>query len=261
MLAEAELDEYLQEIRKQVCARCIERPEGGPPCAPLGKQCGIEMHLSQLIDTIHQIQSDSIAPYLTNNRCKICQHCSELNGPECPCPMDYLAVLLVGAVEDVDRRHEKKAILREALLPRGINRPGLDEVVRTFEEGFGQWTGCDWHTRFGMSGLDLEGWTAETARRKCSEVVGSEAWEEWKAATAWLAEVECEAHMAEAHATMTVVAANAGDWKGALEHARMARVIEFNTRRPLHSATFTWHPLYQAVEAAARANGVTADPL
>ena len=40
-----ERGEYLAEIRKQVCSRCVERPPGGPPCAPLGKQCGVEMHL------------------------------------------------------------------------------------------------------------------------------------------------------------------------------------------------------------------------
>ena len=33
-------------------SRCIERPPGGPPCAPLGKECGIEMHLPAVIDAI-----------------------------------------------------------------------------------------------------------------------------------------------------------------------------------------------------------------
>ena len=28
-----DLEEYLQEIREQVCVHCIERPPGGPPCA------------------------------------------------------------------------------------------------------------------------------------------------------------------------------------------------------------------------------------
>jgi hypothetical protein len=106
MLTALELDEYREEIRRQVCTRCVERPPGGPPCAPLGKQCGIELHLPELIDAIHRIDSGSIVPYLANNRRLICEHCALHYHDECPCPMDYLAVLLVQAVETVDARCE-----------------------------------------------------------------------------------------------------------------------------------------------------------
>jgi len=98
-------DEYLQEIREQVCSRCVERPPGGPPCAPLGKQCGVEMHLPQLVEAIHERRSASIAPYLAHNREAICEHCVLHHSHLCPCPMDYLAVLVVEAVEAVDERH------------------------------------------------------------------------------------------------------------------------------------------------------------
>ena len=109
MLAEAELSEYMEEIRKQVCSRCIERPPGGPPCAPLGKTCGIELHLPQLIDSIHGVESNVIDPYLLHNREQVCEHCVHHHTDICPCPMDYLAVLLVEAVETVDRRREAAA--------------------------------------------------------------------------------------------------------------------------------------------------------
>jgi len=108
MLSEAKLAEYLSEIRKHVCSRCVERPPGGPPCAPLGKECGIEMHLPVLIDAIHGTDSDSIVPYLENNRKHICDQCVLHHSSVCPCPMDYLAVLLVEAVENVDRRLEEE---------------------------------------------------------------------------------------------------------------------------------------------------------
>jgi hypothetical protein len=98
------LDEYLDEIRLQVCTHCVERPPGGPPCAPLGKTCGIEMHLPELIDAIHGVESVSIGPYLDKNRHQICEHCPRFEKDDCPCPMDYLAVLLVQAVETVDAR-------------------------------------------------------------------------------------------------------------------------------------------------------------
>ena len=109
MVSEAELSEYLDEIRKQVCSRCVERPPEGPPCAPLGKQCGVELHLPQLIEAIHEIKSGSIAPYLENNRQRVCEHCDHLNDfSKCPCPLKYLAVLIVQAVETVDLRHHQQ---------------------------------------------------------------------------------------------------------------------------------------------------------
>ncbi len=36
MTGQVELNEYLDEIRQEVCTRCMERPPGGPPCAPWG---------------------------------------------------------------------------------------------------------------------------------------------------------------------------------------------------------------------------------
>ena len=107
MLTEQDLAEYLSEIREQVCRHCPERAPGGPPCRPFGKQCGVELHLPQLIDSVHAVQSRRIDPYLAHNRMEICTHCAFLHNSICRCPMDYLAVLLVQAVETVDKRREE----------------------------------------------------------------------------------------------------------------------------------------------------------
>src|SRR5579872_633649 len=120
-----EMQEYLDEIRQEVCSRCVERPPGGPPCAPLGKPCGVEMHLPQLVDAVHEVHSDLIAPYLDNNRSKICQGCAFLHSSCCPCPMDYLAVLVVEAVEAVDRRRDRCAMIRALV----ADLPGLEDVL------------------------------------------------------------------------------------------------------------------------------------
>jgi hypothetical protein len=107
MVQKPDLVEYLEAIRDQVCSKCVERPPGGPPCFPLGKMCGIEMHFPELIKAIHQVKSNSIGPYLDHNRHTICEHCSRRPTSDCPCAMDYLAVLLVQAVESVDARYEE----------------------------------------------------------------------------------------------------------------------------------------------------------
>jgi hypothetical protein len=73
----------------------------------LGKQCGIELHLPQLIEAIHEVHSSRIDPYLDHNRNRICENCALHHSDICPCPMDYLAVLLVEAVEMVDQRRKE----------------------------------------------------------------------------------------------------------------------------------------------------------
>ncbi len=98
--------EYQDEIREQVCSRCIERPAGGPPCAPLGKMCGLELHLTRFLKAVHEVESPFIAPYLEHNRCEICADCENKGRSDCPCPMDYLSVLAVQAIETVDQRPE-----------------------------------------------------------------------------------------------------------------------------------------------------------
>ncbi len=104
MVASNLLPLYLQEIREQVCTRCVDKPPGGPPCAPLGKVCGVEMHLSSLIDSVREIHSNKIDPYLENNDLQICSHCAAKESDDCPCAMRYLAVLVVEAIEAVDQR-------------------------------------------------------------------------------------------------------------------------------------------------------------
>ena len=99
------LAEYLQEIRSEVCAHCVERPDQGPPCGPLGKHCGIEAHLEELVEEVHLIHSARIDPYLDELHRRTCVTCDRRDTDECPCPLDYLHVLAVQAIDQVDCRH------------------------------------------------------------------------------------------------------------------------------------------------------------
>src|SRR5262249_13675917 len=121
--AAADYQEYLDEIREQVCSRCVERPPGGPPCAPLGKVCGVEMHLPQLVESIRSVHSGLVEPYVRHNREGICAHCDYLESSICPCPMDYLAALVVEAVETVDRRRAGRAALHHFLASLPVGQP------------------------------------------------------------------------------------------------------------------------------------------
>jgi hypothetical protein len=255
MIAGPELQEYLDEIRQEVCSRCVERPYGGPPCGPLGKPCGVELHLPQLVESVRAVHSDLIAPYLDTNRREVCEHCPYLHNADCcPCPMDSLAVLVVEAIEAVDRRRQRRGHGPEviATLP-GHDRPDMAEVSRAYEAAAGTWASCDWPTAFGPAALDLQGWTAAEAEAHAVEAPAAQR-KDWEAAARWLTEVERRAEEAEAEAEMAVRAAAAGDWPQAAEHAWMAWSIEFSTGRPFRQGATAWQRLYKAVTAGASAH-------
>jgi|SRR5262245_31152548 len=109
MVAQAPLAEYLREIRQQVCALCIERRPGGPPCVALGKWCGVEAHLSELVSAIRRVHSPLMGPYEASTECLVCQGCAAHFSSDCPCPMGYLLPLVVEVVEAVDQRDDPPA--------------------------------------------------------------------------------------------------------------------------------------------------------
>jgi len=106
MHAHASLQEYVEEIHDQVCSRCIERPPGGPPCEPLGKNCALELDLPSLLDAVHEVDSRTIEPYRDSVGRRVCTHCVRNGGDECPCPANYLLVLVVQAIDTVDQRRK-----------------------------------------------------------------------------------------------------------------------------------------------------------
>ena len=107
MYTEEQLAEYMAEIRKEVCSRCVERPMGGPPCAPLGKRCGVELNLPRIVEVVQQVRSTSMEPYTQLFHDLVCTQCPNRPTEQCPCPMEYLLILAVQAIEAVDERHQQ----------------------------------------------------------------------------------------------------------------------------------------------------------
>jgi hypothetical protein len=99
-----ELAEYMDELRREVCSRCVERQPGNPPCAVQGRPCGIELHLPALIAICRRTDSRQMAPYIDQLLELICTDCEFRDSATCPCPLDYLLQLAVEAVEKVEER-------------------------------------------------------------------------------------------------------------------------------------------------------------
>lgn len=106
---QTQFDDYLTEIREQVCSRCIERPPGGPPCAPRGKRCGVELHLEDIVEICHRASGTAMEPYIEGFHRDVCSHCSNRTSNQCPCPLDYLLLLAMEAVDAVDERNAKRS--------------------------------------------------------------------------------------------------------------------------------------------------------
>jgi hypothetical protein len=101
-----ELTEYMTEIREHVCSRCIEKPPGGPPCGPLGKRCGVELNLPWLVYSVHHRPGATMEPYIQSFHEDVCTACAFRVTGQCPCPLDYLLLLAVEAIETVDERRK-----------------------------------------------------------------------------------------------------------------------------------------------------------
>src|SRR5262249_43713577 len=78
-----------------------------------------------------------------------------------PCPMDYLAVLLVEAVEAVDERRRARGepFAPPAKLPVGP-APEFPAIAKAYEGARGKGTGWGRATCFGDTGVDLNGGSA-----------------------------------------------------------------------------------------------------
>jgi hypothetical protein len=103
-----ELADYRVELRAAVCAHCIERRSGEPPCGEMGGGCGIELHLGELVEMCRTTDSALIDPYIEKLHETICAYCERHDTPSCPCPLDYLLQLAVESIERVERRRAEE---------------------------------------------------------------------------------------------------------------------------------------------------------
>jgi CheY-like chemotaxis protein len=130
----------------------------------------------------------------------------------------------------------------------GIQQPEdllASEVVRIFVRTVGRWVGCDWPTRFGQLGLNLNGLKASHARLLAQATAGREA-ADWLAAARWLEQVEADARRAAEAAEIAADLALFGQLEQALASAGAACAIEaqYSHHEPV------WQPLCDVIAAA-----------
>ena len=130
---------------------------------------------------------------------------------------------------------------RSSTVERGVGVA----AEQAFERARGTWTGCDWPTAFGYTGLDLNGITSHQALLLSRATAGEEA-SDWREAVHWLRLVEADAEAAEEAARWAVALAARGDLAGAVRESRVACDLEAR-----YHPVAVWADLRDLLEAAA----------
>src|SRR5438046_478717 len=134
--------------------------------------------------------------------------------------------------------------LRNTMDTSGTSRQASTRIAEAFRRAAGRWTGCDWHTAFGETRLNLHGLKASQALLLARATAGIEA-ADWHAAAGWLTLIEREARQAEALARQAVRLSREGQLQQSLQMAHNACLLE----SPYHSVPI-WQSLHAAIEAA-----------
>jgi hypothetical protein len=144
MHAEVHSDEYLAEVRNQVCGRCPERAAARTPFGPACWRCGVEFQLPELVVSIHDADAGPEEFNPARSPRVVCSRCSRLGSHTCPCPVASLTTRLVEAVRTVDERREQWAVLRRRLAGGARKvRVSICEMIRAYEEATGTCVCCD----------------------------------------------------------------------------------------------------------------------
>ena len=126
----------------------------------------------------------------------------------------------------------------------GTMQQGLLAVAeRAYKSARGAWTGCDWPTSFGQTGLDLNGMTSHQALLMSRATAGEEA-ADWREAVHWLRLVETDAEGAEEAARQAVEHVERGDLAAARRAVQSACDLEAR-----YHPVSVWADLREALEA------------
>jgi len=106
------MQEYLEAIRRRVCAVCIDADEHG--VCQLGPEgtCPVERFLPEVIGVVNEVQSDQIEDYVAVLRDRICAFCQQTPEGLCAlrlkadCALDRYFVLVAEAIDEVQRQQE-----------------------------------------------------------------------------------------------------------------------------------------------------------
>ncbi|MBN1302333.1 MAG: hypothetical protein JW995_14040 [Melioribacteraceae bacterium] len=104
------LSKYIEALRENVCAICVDSSEEGECTLTEKEVCAIEIYFSRILDIIHSDQADDIDLLTDRLRKEICEKCRASVGKDkcylrddANCALDRYFPLIVETVRKVDR--------------------------------------------------------------------------------------------------------------------------------------------------------------
>lgn len=106
------MEEYESLIKKRISVACPDRKDDGTCDPPEGRLCALELNLPEIVKAVRAVKSDKIIDYADSIRDIVCEQCINRDEHgECiyqdrmQCCLDNFMVIVVDAIEEVDRRH------------------------------------------------------------------------------------------------------------------------------------------------------------
>ena len=90
MVSHERFDEYVKELRKEVCGRCDQTAPSGPPCTPLGWPFEIEIYLPESVALAHSPEPRPMYVQLAEFQEFVCESCAR-GGQLSHCPISFLS--------------------------------------------------------------------------------------------------------------------------------------------------------------------------
>jgi hypothetical protein len=116
-----EVNKYWEAVQANVCAHCIDS-DGTGACRLAGDiECGLKRYFPDVVDIVLSVQSDSLGPYVTALRekvCAICEHQSKkgacLVRTEIDCGLDRYYPKVIESIESyrIERDRDLTEYLR-----------------------------------------------------------------------------------------------------------------------------------------------------
>ena len=113
--ADARSQEYLDAIRKNVCAVCLDGRDDRS-CGLSGRVCAIEAQLPRLVSALCSVSSSKLEDYEAALREQVCSACQQQDAAgRCElrdhgdCALDAYLLLVLDAVDEVNLRRAARA--------------------------------------------------------------------------------------------------------------------------------------------------------
>ncbi len=106
------MDKYLSAIKLNICSICVDSTENGRCRLNEKETCAVELYLPQIIEIVHNSETDDVTVIHTKIKEQICSNCraQESSGhcylrEDANCSLDRYFPLIIETIQKVDQKN------------------------------------------------------------------------------------------------------------------------------------------------------------